>query len=77
MKLLTEPQYLALKKYEDEQARNEKAMGVHGRVYESLSKLGYVKRAYFLQSRITPEGRAALVYYEDHMSKGARHGGLR
>ena len=61
---LTDPQYLALKKYEDEDAHNEKAMKINGRVYEMLAKKKLIKRASFLLSRITPEGRAALIEHE-------------
>lgn len=62
---LTEPQYLALKKYEDERAYNETALGVRTNVYDRLVKMGYLKRSYFLNSRITPAGRAALKAFED------------
>lgn len=62
---LTEPQYLALKKYEDEQARNETALRIRANVYDRLVKMGFLKRSFFLNSRITPEGRAALKAFED------------
>lgn len=62
---LTEPQYLALKKYEDEQAHNETALRIRANVYDRLVKMGFLKRSFFLQSRITPEGRAALKAFED------------
>ncbi|AFH19785.1 hypothetical protein F406_gp030 [Agrobacterium phage 7-7-1] len=62
---LTEPQYLALKKYEDERAYNETALGVRANVYDRLVKMGYLKRSYFLNSRITTEGCAALKAFED------------
>lgn len=62
---LTDPQYLALKKYEDEQARNETALGIRANVYDRLVKMGFLKRSFFLNSRITPEGRAALKAFED------------
>jgi len=62
---LTVPQYQALKKYEDEQAHNETALRIRANVYDRLVKMGCLKRSYFLQSRITPEGRAALKAFED------------
>jgi hypothetical protein len=62
---LTEPQYLALKKYEDERAHNETALRIRANVYDRLVKMGFLKRSYMLQSRITPEGRAALKAFED------------
>lgn len=62
---LTEPQYLALKKYEDEQAHNETALRIRAGVYERLVGMGLVRRAAIFQSRITPEGRAALKAFED------------
>lgn len=65
IKKMTEPQYLALKKFEDEQAHNETALKIKYGVYERLAKMGLVKRVHFLQSRITPAGRAALTAYEE------------
>lgn len=66
---LTEPQYLALKKYEDENAHNETALRIHGAVYDRLSRRGYVGRVAFMQSRITEKGRAALKAFEDWKAK--------
>jgi hypothetical protein len=61
---LTEPQYLALKKYEDENLHNEKALKIRDDVYFRLARAGLVRRSMMLMSRITPEGRAALIEYE-------------
>lgn len=66
---LTEPQYLALKKYEDEQAHNETALRIHETVYNGLTKKKLVQRSAFLMSRITPEGRAALAAHEERLAK--------
>lgn len=57
---LTAKQRAALELYADGLSHNEKALRIHHRVYESLSKKGFIKRTAFLMSAITDRGRAAL-----------------
>lgn len=57
---LTQAQRKALALYADGDAKNETALRIRSNVYDNLVKKGLVKRTYFLQSRITDAGRAAL-----------------
>lgn len=68
---LTDPQYLALKKYEDNLPRNETALKIRMNVYERLLALGLVTRCMSLHSRITPAGSSALEHFETMKSRKA------
>lgn len=59
-KKLTPLQVRALRRYETGREYNETALGIHGKVYENLRRMGYVRRTGCLVSRITDEGLAAL-----------------
>lgn len=62
---LTPAQRSALEKYADGHAHNETDLRIRSNVYDNLHKKGFVKRVYFLQSRITDAGRAALASMEN------------
>lgn len=68
---LTEAQYLALKKWEDERALNERALKVRWDVFARLREANLLKPAGMLTYRITESGKAALVAFEDRASRKA------
>jgi len=64
MQHLTTPQYTALSKWRCGRQKNSYALRVREDVYTRLLGFGYVSWSSWLQSRITAEGRTALVAYE-------------
>lgn len=62
---LTEAQYLALKKWEDERALNERALKVRWDVFTRLREANLLKPAGMLTYRITESGKKALSAFED------------
>jgi hypothetical protein len=68
---LTEAQYLALKKWEGEEALNEKALKVRYDVFRRLRNADLLKPSGWLTYRITEKGRKALDAFEESAARRA------
>lgn len=66
---LSEPQYRALKRYEDGIPHNEVALRIREDIFRRLSDSRMIRRTMFLQSVITEEGRAAIKSFEARDAK--------